>query len=68
MAIDFIAVISVVGFFMILKHIRSDKRREARISQRIIGNYRPTLSDKRLNDGGRTFVPNILGQPIEGTV
>ena len=68
MAFDFIAFISVVGFFLIVNHVRSEKHREARVSKRLFGNYRPTLSDKRLNDGGRTFKPNILGQPIDGTV
>jgi len=68
MEINLIVVISVVGFLMIVTHIRTDKRREESVSRRLIGNYIPTMSDIRLNDGGSTFIPNIFRQPVEGRV
>jgi len=67
--INFLGVVSVTGLCFIIKQIfTSEYSVEAQRSKKLIGMYRPTLSDKRLNDGGPTLKANILGQPQEGTV
>jgi hypothetical protein len=35
---------------------------------KLIGNYIPTMSDTRPNDGGQTLIPDVLGQTHEGTI
>ena len=68
MEVNFIGVLVVVGICWTFSRVTSKKHVEAERSRNIVGNYRPMLRDVRLNDGGRTFVPNILNQPVEGTV
>ena len=68
MSLNFLGVLSVAGVCFIVKFIMKRKAAEKikeTISKR---EYRPTLQDRRLSDGGTVYVSNILGQPQEGSV
>ena len=67
--LNLIGVLTVTGICFIVKQISSSEIfTEAKRSKKLIGIYQPTLSDRRVNDGGTTFIANVLGQPKEGEV
>ena len=68
---DLIGVLTVVGSLVIIDHIMAGRSLRSWIPgslNNLIGNYIPTMADKRLNDGGQTLIPDILGQTHEGTI
>jgi len=68
---DLIGVLTVVGSLFIIDYIMSGRSLRSWIPMslnNLIGNYIPTMADKRLNDGGPTLIPDVLGQTHEGTI
>lgn len=68
MPFSFLGALAVFGACLIIANSFSKAKQEEQVSEKIIGNFRPLMSDRRPNDGGRSLIPNILGQPVEGSV
>ena len=67
-SINFLGVLSVAGICFIVKYIRRKIPRETVKEEKKKREYQPTLQDRRMCDGGKMYIANVMGQPRRGSV
>ena len=68
MTFNIIGAIAVFGVCLIVKETFSKAAKERVNSVEIIGNRPQLMSDRRPVGGETMLIPNVLGEPVEGSV